>query len=627
MPRNRSFTKSVHHHSTRADKGSTKGQTMAQTSQRKATDTESYDTHVTEEELLLLLDDPEADKAFYEAAWTDGTGRSLTLMDGLSPTERIELASKRECFFSEEDIRIAAKEAIRGHVKKWDIHEFLQHFDERCHEMYLDLRNGTWWDKCSYRELDKTNTNGKRRHIDSPNLYLRILEHLWLLYAVPLYDEENIKVGVARNCLPDHGITAKVKEYSVVKEMKNLFYDKRYFKYLLVMDQRKCYPHITPKQYRKAFKQLTRNKFLIDFGEKVSFVGRKLPIGTPTSPYIHNIVMLPYDRWMKENTDWCLRYADDNAMAFTDKADAQRMKWRVQNYWWYEQHIRAKSKTIRIMEIDKETIDFCGFIFIRHADKRISDHDKGITFVRKETLRRALRNDNPEAWGSYFGILQHADAYNIIRKIEEKHMDFAELSQNIRIDKDMDAPTIQVQHLAEQNIVFSILTYKLEFDAETKVPTWCKCLIAYNTTKTIINPQTQQGTDVPVVYLYEFHGSYKYLSEYLYKASLKYRPEVLLPITNVMIEDSNGYIFKNSTNRVSEIYSADDVARYFEYYKQYQMKTNAEMFVDPKKVTPEALQAYNLLTGQNLTMREETKTQEILPNVSRASYKGSYRRK
>lgn len=583
--------------------------------------------HVTQEELLELFSDSDYDeKKMFEDISSYGIGRSLTLYNNLSPSTRVEIAAKRDIFFAEEDIKIAAKEAVRGHIGKWDIDDFIEDFDNKCHEMYLDLCNNTWWEKCQYRELDKTNTNGKRRHIDSPNLYLRILEHLWLLYIVPLYDEQNIKVGVARNCLPDHGITAKIKEYSVVKEMKNLFYDKRHYKYLLVMDQRKCYPHITPKEYRKSIKLLTHNKFLIDFGEKVSFVGKRLPIGTPTSPYIHNIVMLPFDIWLKEKTTWCLRYADDNAIAFDNKADAQEMKWRIQNYWWYEQHIRAKSRNIRILDMDKESIDFCGYIFHRFPNKRISDHNKGITLVRKATLKRAINNTNPDAWGSYFGILRHADAYKIIRQIEENHkMEFSELSKTIKIHKELDAATISVQQLAEQAIPFTIISYKLEFDS-TNEPNWCKCLIAIPTEDLVVEPTTNNVVKVNKLNIMEFHGAYKYMSKFLYEASMSYPSQSFLPLTNVVIEDSNGYIFKNSTDRITKINNDAEYQQLVGYYLNEQIQMNNEMFTDPNKVKPESLQRYNQATCQNLTMRAKP-TNETLPNVSRAGYKNSYKKK
>lgn len=580
--------------------------------------------HVNTEDLLELLSDNPGDISLLP----DWTGRSLTNMDCLSPTERIRIASERkECFFTEEDIKVAAKEAIRGHIGKWQIDDFLKEFDARCHAMYVDLCNGTWWEKCSYTQIDRTNTNGKRRHIDSPNLYLRILEHLWLLYIVPLFDEENIKVGVARNCLPDHGITAKRKEYSVVGEMKELFYDRREYNYLLTIDQRKCYPHITPKLYRKAIKELTRNKFLIDFGEKVSFVNNKLPIGTPTSPYIHNIVMLPYDKWMKSNTEWCLRYADDNAIAFRCKEDAQEMKWRIQNYWWYNQQIRAKSMTMRVMDMNKETIDFCGYIMKRHPFKRRSDHNKGITFIRKETLNRAFKNKKPEAWGSYFGIMRHGDTFNLILEIERTNMDFAQLSNKIKIDREMDAPEIAAPWLAENNITFHIFRFKVTLDGPNNEPGWCKCLIGIPS-EDMLPDATGKLIPTKVMKFSSFNGQYKYLSKYLHTLETMYYPVAqILPLENVQIEDNNGLMFKNSTHRLTQL-TYDQLPQAMDVWRNEQLILQNEHMTNPDRTTPEQLAQYNTVTGQNLVMKEKkTAPKEILPGVSRAGYKNSYRRK
>lgn len=54
----------------------------------------------------------------------------------------------------------------------------------------------------------------------------------------------------------------------------------------------------------------------------VSFVSGELPIGTPTSPFIHHLLMKDFDDLAKRIAPFSLRYADDNFLAFYTKEDA-----------------------------------------------------------------------------------------------------------------------------------------------------------------------------------------------------------------------------------------------------------------------------------------------------------------
>lgn len=58
----------------------------------------------------------------------------------------------------------------------------------------------------------------------------------------------------------------------------------------------------------------------------VSFVSGELPIGTPTSPFIHHLLMKDFDDLAKRIAPFSLRYADDNFLAFYTKEDANTAK-------------------------------------------------------------------------------------------------------------------------------------------------------------------------------------------------------------------------------------------------------------------------------------------------------------
>lgn len=144
-----------------------------------------------------------------------------------------------------------------------------------------------------YRQLVKTNANGKVRQIDAPSMATLVVQHLWMELVMPFY--KRVEPGVARNCLPGRGVTAEQREGSVLKEAKRLFYDQRELQYLVSADQRQCYQRITPRAYRIGMKALRDRvlsglpaeerrksiaywRWLTDLGEQVSFVDGRLPI-------------------------------------------------------------------------------------------------------------------------------------------------------------------------------------------------------------------------------------------------------------------------------------------------------------------------------------------------------------
>lgn len=335
----------------------------------------------------------------------------------------------------------AAHKSFKDHNSDPQVVSFKLHFDENVDDLYNCLVDRTYVKYLEYVKLRRRNSNGKWRDIDSPKLRCRIYQIYWLLQVIPIFDAVNKDIGLAKNCLPDHGILAKKREYSALKCMKHLFYDRRDLTYLLIMDQRQCYAHVKIKAYRKAMKfmydrlDLPYDTELIDFGEIVGFVNKKLPIGTPTSPYIHNILMLRSDAFIKDNTPWAIRYADDNAIAFYDKQELSQFKWRLQNLWWYEYGMRAKFQSIKIINMNKTGLDFCSYILHRNSDKCVTDVNKGYTVIRHSILRRA-KHATPRNYGSYYGLLIHADCFKILEQTEKK-MDLDELTAKVKICRNM----------------------------------------------------------------------------------------------------------------------------------------------------------------------------------------------
>lgn len=406
-----------------------------------------------------------------------------------------------------------------------------------------------------YRKLVKTNVNGKVRKIDAPSLDTLVIQHLWMELMMPYY--MSVEPGVARNCLPGHGVTAEDREGSILKEAKRLFYDHRELCFLACADQRQCYQRITPRSYRIGMKVLRdrvlarsdqgRNpeamaywRWLTDFGEMVSFVDGQLPIGTPTSPLVHHIVMLPFDLWLMENFPWAIRYADNTWVATETREEANQAAWRIRQYWWFVYGLRCKRHMANVMPIDENGVDLCGFVVKRFPGKTATSHDKGLTRLRPATLRRAVRCRDDKSWASYFGLMKNADCYGIMKKTELR-MKLKELTQRVRIDREMDAKHIDLKDLEGQ--VHNV--YKYEIRRGREGDNWMKALIGIPE----INAET--GKHTGRIRAYEYHGNYQGIIRWL--RELEQSGIDFLPIEDARIINECGYIYEGSTNQLQFI--------------------------------------------------------------------------
>lgn len=444
----------------------------------------------------------------------------------MEPLDRIKITLS--------DVRVACECAASGHSGKSSVREFMDDLDLNAEKLYNWLCNGEWVNHISYRRIVKTNKNGKVRDIDVPDLITRIYQHLFvnkMSYHYKIHDNLN-----GLNCKVGCGPLGRSRKYSLIRRMKGVYFDRLDLKYCLVVDQRECYKHTTPKTFRKMIKRYTTDKWFINFAVTVCFVNGKLPIGTPSSPFAHHIVMSDFDYYVKRLSSFSVRYADDNFLAFHTKEEANAAKWRIKNYWWYVLGIRAKRNTCVIQPMDKP-FDFCGYKYFRN-NKNKCEHNKGYVMVRKRVADDARKCTTDESWASYFGLLKHADAYSLMCIIE-RDMKLRDLTSKIRIDRNMDAPNIDIRDLL--GVKITIYEYDIRRNSKGQA-NWIKCLIGKD--EVIDGALTGKTT------AHEFHGDYQGIIQFILKCEEVYEKKDILPLEDVEIENQCGYIFKGSTNQM-----------------------------------------------------------------------------
>ena len=153
-------------------------------------------------------------------------------------------------YITEQHVREAVFETFRGRQNTKAVLKFKKDLEGNIGRILEALQDDSYRELLRFYQKTIINKDDKVRHIDAPILDALIIEHVWLVILRPIYDMVN--PGVARNCLPEHGITARRREYSVLKESKRLFYDMRHLNWLVDVDQRQCYQRVSVKAYRRG---------------------------------------------------------------------------------------------------------------------------------------------------------------------------------------------------------------------------------------------------------------------------------------------------------------------------------------------------------------------------------------
>ena len=445
---------------------------------------------------------------------------------------------------TEETVKQAYRNASKGRRKKPAVAEFGQKLDENCRDIADIINGGRVAENVEYIRLRRRNNNGKWRDIDAPTFPTLVMQHVWLLLAKPLYMAK--ETGIARNCLEGRGICSPDIDKGLLRPMRRLFYDRREFSHLVLIDERKCYEHTTATAYRKGMKLIGADSRLTDFGEAVGFVRGTLPIGTPTSPLMHHIAMLSFDLWAKANYPEAVRYADNVFIPVRSLEEGHRAMWRTKQFWWYELGVRSKSTEQRVVRIDHKPADICGFRLSR-LTPRPDHHGKGLTRIRRSIYRSAMHAATPESWASYYGMLQMADCFQgIKRKCEQ--MKLQELVARCRLKRDMDAEEYEAKEVLEMG-EFDIIDYEIRQDPKGN-DNWINLFCG----------RRQEGSSK--LRAFAFHGNMPCIYKWLRMVEQSCGDRSFLPIEDARLVKRRGYLLEGTAEMIEEIDPT-------EYYKQH----------------------------------------------------------
>ncbi len=156
-----------------------------------------------------------------------------------------------------------------------------------------------------------------------------------------------------------------------------------------------------------------------------------MPIGNLTSQLFANIYLNEFDQYIKHilKIKHYIRYMDDFIILSTNKYFLIDLILKIKNYLKENLDLELHPNKVKIVNLN-QGIDFLGYILfpyyilprtktkkrlLKKIRVKIEDYKKGL--ISSESLYQTIQ--------SYFGYLQHSNAYKLTEKI--KHMIYSEL--------------------------------------------------------------------------------------------------------------------------------------------------------------------------------------------------------
>ena len=349
--------------------------------------------------------------------------------------------------------------ASKKHTSKQETIEFIQD-KENEYSVYRQLLEGKDIN-VRYRYKNIVSPGGKKRTVAISEFKDRVIMHTLMLMMKPEYSSR--LSDDCYNCIKGRGINSKQGRYNPVRQVKriiNMYHPWGY----LQLDIKKCYERTNPDILFSRHETIWKDRRFLNMLKQISFCDTGMPIGTPPSPINQHIMMMGFDRFVRQDLKipHYVRYADD-ILLFGDKDRLHEAKWRIMNYLWYNLGYELK-KDARPTPM-KVAPDILGYVF--HADH---------TEIRKSTKKR-IKNawHKPRSRASYRGILKGADAINLTGKLNMK-LSFLTTKETM-VRRRMDSPLIDIADL--EGKAFEVLDFEVREPDRKKGKYWMRMQVRY----------------------------------------------------------------------------------------------------------------------------------------------------
>jgi retron-type reverse transcriptase len=322
-----------------------------------------------------------------------------------------------------ENLYRAFCEAASGKRYRWESLKFKKKLEENLIILQNELEWGMYKPE-PYRQFFVHEP--KLRLISAPTFRDRVVHHALCQIIEPIF--ENLFIYETFACRRGKGTHAAVlhaqKCARIAKQKWGDFY-------VLKCDIKSFFPSVDQEVLKNIIRRYISDKktmnlidIIIRSYESPDQDGKGIPIGALTSQLGANIVLTPFDHWIKEDNRvrFYARYMDDFIILHNDKNYLWELLCKIENYI-HELKMNLNPKTGIVPA--KNGIDFCGYrIWATHLKPRKSTIKRAKRRLRKMAL---IYKTKPEIFEhakaslmSFFGYIRHCASWHTAKSMLNK---------------------------------------------------------------------------------------------------------------------------------------------------------------------------------------------------------------
>lgn len=306
-----------------------------------------------------------------------------------------------------ENLKLAHKNARKGKLFYTEVKEIDANPEKYLNELLDDLKNNQF--KTAEYEIFEKQCGKKNRVIYKLPYYPdRIVHHAIMNILEPLWMK--VFITDTYSSMKGRGIHFGMKR--VEKAIRN---DKEGTKYCLKIDIKKFYPNIDNEILKKIVRRKIKDTDFLNLLDSIIDSEKGLPIGNYLSQYLANLYLAYFDHDVKEKmgVKYYFRYCDDIVILHHNKQLLHGLLVNINHYLNDQLNLQIKPN-FQVFPVEKRGIDFMGYVFY-------PTHTRIRKSIKKDMIKKLIKNPNMKTAAAYYGWLKHADCFNLRTKYLQEY--------------------------------------------------------------------------------------------------------------------------------------------------------------------------------------------------------------
>lgn len=225
------------------------------------------------------------------------------------------IGNVRDAIVSEENCRMAIKDAARKKRHRPDVRRILDNLDDYAYELSSLLANLSY-EPGPYRPKRIVDPpSGKVRNVLIPAFWPDLcVQHAIVRVIAPMATRRMYYWSCG-------SINARGNKHARIGVERATLHDTKHAKYCAKGDVIHCYDEMKPAVVFHGVCKMFKDAWLLEMLRKIIYSRDGLPIGNFTSPWLCNIVLTPVDFYIKQTVRirHFVRYADDICLVDSNK--------------------------------------------------------------------------------------------------------------------------------------------------------------------------------------------------------------------------------------------------------------------------------------------------------------------